>query len=151
MSDYTSTQAGFQRAMEWALTGPPDETKQYVEATVLPTFYHIMNGAKLEYDAYVKGIEEWRAKISDYKPKVLVKVFLFLTRALSAVEADTTSSTEFLRDGDQLAAHMSGTIKIEGADFVFESFMFATVDTKTGKLAVLTERAIWEPAGNELK
>jgi hypothetical protein len=73
MSEYTSTQAGFQRAMEWALTGPPDETKQYVEATVLPAFYQISNGAKREYDAYVKGIEVWRSKVSDYKPKVLVQ------------------------------------------------------------------------------
>jgi hypothetical protein len=72
MSEYTSTREGFQRAMEWSLTGPPEETKAYAEATVLPTFYQTMNGHKLEYDVYVQGIEEWRAKVTDYKPKVCV-------------------------------------------------------------------------------
>jgi hypothetical protein len=72
MSEYTSTHEGFQRAMEWSLTGPPEETKAYVEATVLPTFHHIMNGHKLEYDAYIQGIVDWRAKVSDYKPKLYV-------------------------------------------------------------------------------
>jgi hypothetical protein len=68
---------------------------------------------------------------------------------LLKAEADMTLSTEFLRDGDQLAAHMTGTIKVEGADVVFESFMFATIDKESGKMAVLTERAIWGPAGSE--
>jgi hypothetical protein len=77
MSEYTATKPGFQKAMEWSLTGPPAETKAYVEATVLPTFCHVMNGERLEYDAYVKGIEEWRGKISHYKPKVHVN-FRFL-------------------------------------------------------------------------
>jgi hypothetical protein len=72
MSEYTSTRDGFQRAMLWSLTGPPEETKVYVEATVLPTFHHTMNGHKLEYDAYIKGIEDWRGKTSDYKAEVLV-------------------------------------------------------------------------------
>jgi hypothetical protein len=56
--------------MLWSLTGPPEETKAYVEATVLPTFHHTMNGHKLEYDAYVKGIEDWRGKTSDYEANV---------------------------------------------------------------------------------
>jgi hypothetical protein len=72
MSKYTSTHEGFQRAMEWSLTGPPEETKAYAEATVIPTFYHIMNGQKLEYDAYIQGIVDWRAKVSDYKPELYV-------------------------------------------------------------------------------
>lgn len=70
MAEYTSTKSGFQKAMEWSLTGPPSDTKAYAEATVTPKFYHVMNGERLEYDAYVKGIEEWRGKISHYKPKV---------------------------------------------------------------------------------
>lgn len=70
MAEYTSTIEGFQRAMKWSLTGPPEETKQYVEATVLPTFYQVMNGQKLVYDDYTKGIEDWRAKTSDYEPTV---------------------------------------------------------------------------------
>lgn len=70
MSQYTSTQEGFQRAMEWALTGPPEEAKLYVEGTSMPNFYHIMNGQRLPMDNYIKGMEEWRAKTSDYKPVV---------------------------------------------------------------------------------
>jgi hypothetical protein len=70
MTEYTSTYEGFQRAMQWSLTGPANETSAYAEATVVPTFYHVMNGQRLEYDAYVKGIEEWREKVSEYKPKV---------------------------------------------------------------------------------
>lgn len=70
MSEYTSTLEGFQRAMKWSLTGPPEETKAYVEATTLPTFYQVMNGQNIQLDVYVKGIEEWRSKISEYEPKV---------------------------------------------------------------------------------
>lgn len=70
MSEYTSTFEGFQRAMKWSLTGPPGETKKYVEATATPTFYHLVNGTHVAYDAYVKGIEEWRGKVSHYEPVV---------------------------------------------------------------------------------
>jgi hypothetical protein len=70
MSKYTSTLEGFQRAMKWSLTGPPEESKLYAQATTTPTFYHIMNGQRLSYDTYVKSIEEWRAKIGDYEPVV---------------------------------------------------------------------------------
>lgn len=70
MSEYTSTREGFQRAMEWSLTGPPEESNLYAEGTALPGFYHIMNGQRLSMGVFIKGIEEWRAKISDYKPHV---------------------------------------------------------------------------------
>lgn len=70
MSEYTSTVEGFQRAMTWSLTGPPEDSKLYVEATATPSFYQIVNGQRLSYDIYLKHIEEWRAKISDYKPVV---------------------------------------------------------------------------------
>lgn len=70
MSEYTSTIEGFQRAMEWSLTGPPGESKAYADGTSLRTFYHIMNGQRSDYDAYVNGLDEWRGKISDYKPVV---------------------------------------------------------------------------------
>ncbi|KAK8016719.1 hypothetical protein PG993_014908 [Apiospora rasikravindrae] len=125
MSEYTSTREGFQRAMEWSLTGRPEDTAQYVEDTTVPTFYQVMNGQRIAYDDYVKGIAEWRGKISDYKPVV----------------------HEFLRDGDQLAARMTGTIKVEGAATDFESFMFAKVDKESGKLEWLVERSVWGPAG----
>jgi len=58
MTEYTSTLAGFQRAMKWSLTGPPEDSKLYAEATTTPAFYHIMNNRRLSYDVYVKGIEE---------------------------------------------------------------------------------------------
>jgi hypothetical protein len=29
-----------------------------------------MNGHKLDYDTWIKGIQDWRAKISEYKPNV---------------------------------------------------------------------------------
>ncbi|KAI1361329.1 hypothetical protein F5Y08DRAFT_348039 [Xylaria arbuscula] len=125
MSEYTSTLEGFQKAMEWSLTGPPNEATRYAEATSMPTFYHLMNGQRLPYGVYVKGIEEWRGKISEYKPVV----------------------DEFLRDGDSLAAHMTGTIKVQGTDTSFESFMFGRVDKESGKLEWLVERCIWGPVG----
>jgi hypothetical protein len=40
---------------------------------------------------------------------------------------------------------MTGTIKVDGADTFFESFMFGKVDGKTGKLEYLIERSIWGP------
>ncbi|EQL03606.1 hypothetical protein OCS_00686 [Ophiocordyceps sinensis CO18] len=70
MSDYTSTRDGFQRAMEWSLTGPADECMAFVEGVSTPSFYHIMNGQRLEFDQYVDGVKEWRGKVSDYKPTV---------------------------------------------------------------------------------
>ncbi|KAI1341444.1 hypothetical protein F5Y15DRAFT_413972 [Xylariaceae sp. FL0016] len=125
MSEYTSTRDGFQRAMEWSLTGTPEETKLYVEATATPDFYQIMNGQRLEHDEHAKGIADWRGKISEYKPIV----------------------HEFLRDGDQLAARMTGTIKINGEATDFESFMFAKIDKESGKMKYLIERSVWRPAG----
>ncbi|KAF2490249.1 hypothetical protein BU16DRAFT_530781 [Lophium mytilinum] len=125
MSEYTSTREGFQRAMKWSLTGPPEEAKLYAEGTATPTFYQVMNGQRIEYDDYVKGITEWRAKISAYEPMV----------------------DEFLRDGDQLAARMTGTIKVDGIETVFESFMFAKIDKESGRMVSLIERSVWGPAG----
>ncbi|KAK7999604.1 hypothetical protein PG990_012204 [Apiospora arundinis] len=81
MSEYTSTREGFQRAMEWSLIGQPEDTKQYVEATTVPTFYQVMNGQRIAYDDYVKGIVQWRtggtlheAVINGYDD--IVKLFL---------------------------------------------------------------------------
>ncbi|KAK5627386.1 hypothetical protein RRF57_003101 [Xylaria bambusicola] len=54
---------------------------------------------------------------------------------------------ESLRDGGRLAAHMTGTIKVEGTDTSFESFMFRHVDTESGKLEWLVERSIWGSVG----
>ncbi|KAF2119504.1 hypothetical protein BDV96DRAFT_567735 [Lophiotrema nucula] len=127
MSEYTSTKEGFQRAMEWSLTGPASEAKDYVDGTTTKSFYHIMNNNRTEGDAYLKVIEEWRAKVGDYKPKV----------------------EEFLRDGDQLAARMIGTIKVEGIDTFFESFMFGKVEKESGKLEWLIERSVWGAVGKE--
>ncbi|KAK7033209.1 hypothetical protein R3P38DRAFT_2921357, partial [Favolaschia claudopus] len=112
MSEYTSTREGFQRAMKWSLTGPPEETKKYAEAVSMPGFYQIMNNERFEYDTHVKTIEEWRGKVSDYEPII----------------------HEFLRDRDQLAARMTGTIKIQGVATEFESFIFAKVDKESGRM-----------------
>lgn len=50
-------------------------------------------------------------------------------------------SHEFLRDGDQLAARMTGTLSIDRVAIEFEGFIFAKVDG-SGKLEWLKERAI---------
>ncbi len=44
---------------------------------------------------------------------------------------------------------MTGTIKVEGAETRFESYMFATIDATTGKMLSLTERSVWGPVGGE--
>ena len=56
--------------MEASLTGRPEDTDRYVEATSTPAFYQVMNGRRVDYDAYARGIAEWRGKISEYKPTV---------------------------------------------------------------------------------
>ena len=58
-------------------------------------------------------------------------------------------SEEFLRDGNQLAARMTGTIKINGADTAFESFMFAKIDKESGRMEHLIERSVWGPVGGQ--
>ena len=129
MADYTSTKSGFQKAMEWSLTGAPDDAKNYAEATVTPHFYHIMNSQRLDYGPYVDSLIEWRGKVSEYKPVV----------------------HEFLRDGDQLAARMTGTIKLDDVETAFESFMFGKVEGRSGKLEFLIERSVWGPVGEVWK
>ena len=125
MADYTSTKSGFQKAMEWSLTGPPDDAKNYAEATATPNFYHIMNSQRLDYGPYVDSLIEWRGKVSEYKPVV----------------------HEFLRDGDQLAARMTGTIKLDDIETAFESFMFGKVEGGSGRLEWLCERSVWGAVG----
>ncbi|KAF4979779.1 hypothetical protein FZEAL_4083 [Fusarium zealandicum] len=127
MSEYTSTREGFQKSMQWSLSGAPEDAVLYAEATATPTFYHIFNTHRTEYDEYVKGIVEWRGKTSDYKPKV----------------------EEFLRDGDQLAARMTGSVKVGGVSMSFECFYFAKVNKDNGKLEYLIERGVWGEAGKE--
>jgi hypothetical protein len=61
----------------------------------------------------------------------------------------TKDRDEFLRDGDRLAAHMNGTMDVDGAKVQFESFMIGKVEEGTGKLAWLIERAVWGPVGAE--
>ncbi|CAG8984289.1 hypothetical protein HYALB_00010714 [Hymenoscyphus albidus] len=56
-----------------------------------------------------------------------------------------------LRNGDQLAARMTGSIKVDGADTEFESFMFAKVNAESGKMEWLIERSIWGPVGGVSK
>lgn len=61
--------------------------------------------------------------------------------------AFTLLSEKFLRDGDQLAARKTGTIKVDGTDTSFESFMFAKVDKESGRMEWLIERSVWGPMG----
>jgi hypothetical protein len=44
---------------------------------------------------------------------------------------------------------MTGSIKVGGADMVFESFMFAKVDKESGKIEWLIERSVWGPPGEK--
>lgn len=60
-----------------------------------------------------------------------------------------TASHEFLRDGDQLAARMTGTIMLDGVDTEFEKFMFAKIEPESGKMEWLIERSVWGPVGGK--
>lgn len=42
---------------------------------------------------------------------------------------------------------MTGTIKVDGVDTTFESFMFGKVDKDSGKLEWLVERSVWGTTG----
>lgn len=55
---------------------------------------------------------------------------------------------EFLRDGDQLAARLTGSVSIGGVVTEFESFMFAKVDG-SGRVEWLRERAVNGPVGGD--
>lgn len=70
MAEYTSTKEGFQRAMEESLGGTPENAHEYAEATSMPGFYHLFNGNKLEWDAFIGGLKMWRGKIAEYNPIV---------------------------------------------------------------------------------
>jgi hypothetical protein len=59
------------------------------------------------------------------------------------------SRDQFLRDGKKLAAHMTGTIEVQGVSTFFESFMFAEVEEGSGKLEWMVERSIWGPQGGK--
>lgn len=148
MSEYTSSLEGFQRAMKWSLTGPPHEARDYAEALTIPTFHHIMDGQRLSYDENIKRIEEWRGKSSHYEPVVYVKYCLILI-SISVGSANTfinTGSRDFLRDGDMLAARMTGTLRIEGTDSEFETFFVAKLDS-AGKMVWLKDRSVYGPVG----
>lgn len=138
--------------MKWSLTGPPQGAKDYAEAVTTPTFYHIMDGQRLSYDDNIKRIEEWRGKSSHYEPVVYVKYCLILI-SISIRCADTLinpGSRDFLRDGDMLAARMTGTLKIEGTDSEFETFFVAKLDS-AGKMVWLKDRSVYGAVGEVVK
>jgi hypothetical protein len=70
MTEYTSTRAGFERAMKWSLTGPADETIKYMEALCEPDYTHTFNGKVMTYAEALKMIEDMRPKAARYEPKV---------------------------------------------------------------------------------
>lgn len=45
-----------------------------------------------------------------------------------------------------LAARMTGSIKVDGIETVFESSMFAKLDS-AGRMEWLKERSVWGPPG----
>ena len=51
-------------------------------------------------------------------------------------------SEEFLRDGDKIAARITGTSKMNGVETKWESFMFGKVDEGSGKLEWTVERVV---------
>jgi hypothetical protein len=44
---------------------------------------------------------------------------------------------------------MTGTIKVDGVDNYFESFIFGKVDKASGKFEYMTERSVWGEVGRE--
>jgi len=42
---------------------------------------------------------------------------------------------------------MTGTIKVDGVDTEFESFMFARIEKESSKIEWLIERSVWGPVG----
>jgi hypothetical protein len=44
---------------------------------------------------------------------------------------------------------MTGTIKVDGVENFFESFMFGKVDKASGKLEYLIERSVWGQVGKD--
>lgn len=42
---------------------------------------------------------------------------------------------------------MTGTIKVDGADTTFESFIFAQVEKESGRLEWIIERSVWGALG----
>ena len=54
---------------------------------------------------------------------------------------------EFLRDGDKLAARMTGVLQLDGVETFYESFFFGRVDAGSGRLVSLIERAVWGAVG----
>lgn len=44
---------------------------------------------------------------------------------------------------------MTGTIKVDGAEMAFKSFMFGKVHSETGKFEHLIERSVWGPIDKE--
>jgi hypothetical protein len=51
--------------------------------------------------------------------------------------------------GDELAARMTGVFDLDGEKTFYECLFFAKVDRETGKLASLTERAVWGDVGGQ--
>lgn len=63
----------------------------------------------------------------------------------------STKRHEFLRDRDQPAARMKGTIKADDVDTEFESVCVRKDERADGKLARLIERSVWDPAGGAME
>jgi hypothetical protein len=61
-----STRAGFQRAMENALSTPLlAELKAFAGSVVVPSFHQVISGKRFIYGEYYKSLEAWRGKVID--------------------------------------------------------------------------------------
>ena len=68
MSEHTSTREGLQRTMKLSLTGKPEDTKSFAESIVVPTFYHLLNGERVEYDAWIEKLVQMRGIVEEWNP-----------------------------------------------------------------------------------
>ncbi len=68
MTQYTSTKAGFQRLMELVLAGKPEDAKVFADEIATPSFYQILNGARIERQAWVDKLVDMRVRIQEWEP-----------------------------------------------------------------------------------
>jgi hypothetical protein len=145
--------------MEWSLTGRPEDATLYADAATTSDYYRVINGKRDTRDELIKHVADmsWQGQrvqaslVSSFTPTLSFPPMRGWCIVVSTGHRGGFCSSfprnEFLRDGDQLAARMTGTIKLGGVETEFESFMFAEVDGESGKMEWMIERAVWGAAG----
>ncbi len=61
MSEYTSSREGFQRAMTLSMTGKPEDMQSFADALTEPSFYHLLNGERVERAAWCEKLVQMRS------------------------------------------------------------------------------------------